>query len=459
LADVFIAHSPLDHERVKSIVDRLTSLGYSVWLDKHAHGRQAPIDEVTQELEQARCVLVLWSHTARTSLTLFAQAALAHDSGKLLQVRLDTAPAPSPFDTRPVADMSSERAGGWGLLEDALTRMVRDNIQPEPLRTMPRFGPLATASPSGAPKLTSFALAATLLAYTGAVSAASLGVMAPGQLQVALTGMLGVGALSARCARTASSLCPAPETDFMARSLLQDFISGTRQMLSVQLFLSIVVIALAGWTLSITNQVIRERDALLDRVVQLEQIMAARGEIPPEPPAAVIAPAGQPGPYPGTISEAREIAGAATTTPTSDQDGIGDMLSAMFSPAPPISTVVLHVRSEADRADAEGLAQALHDAQHVRAAVRVMPQSDASAPTYVYFDGRQNRAAAELVNRFHDLSRERQIAVWAAQIQGVALPARGEYTADRLDIVLPALPAAPSAPSLAASAPTRQVPR
>jgi hypothetical protein len=242
----------------------------------------------------------------------------------------------------------------------------------------------------------------------------------------------------------------------MARSLLQDFVNGARQMLSVQLFLSIVVIALAGWTLSITNQAIRERDALRDRVVQLEQIMASRGEIPPEPPAAVITPVGQPGPYPGTIREAREVAGLATTAPTSDQDGISDMLSALFSPAPPISTIVLHVRNEADRASAEDIARALHDTAQVRTAVRVAPQADASTPAYVYFDGRQNRAAADLVNRFHDISRDRQIAVWSAQIQGVALPARGEYAADRLDIVLPALPAPAS---VTAVAPTQSAPR
>jgi hypothetical protein len=78
---------------------------------------------------------------------------------------------------------------------------VRDNTQPEPLRPMPRIGPLATASPLGAPKLVSFALGATLLAYAGAVSAASLGVMSTEQLQVALTGILGVGGVvGALCA-------------------------------------------------------------------------------------------------------------------------------------------------------------------------------------------------------------------------------------------------------------------
>lgn len=188
-----IACSRLDHERVKTIAERLISLGYSVWWDKYVGGRQAPVDEYVHAFEQARCVLALWSHNARDALPVFAQASAAHDAGKLVQARLDTAPVTAPFDALPAADLASERAGGWGVLEDVLAKLVRNNTAPEPLRPVGHAGLLASPAPAGAPKLVTFAIAASACAFAGAVSAASLGVMTTEQLQVALTGILGVG--------------------------------------------------------------------------------------------------------------------------------------------------------------------------------------------------------------------------------------------------------------------------
>jgi hypothetical protein len=44
------------------------------------------------------------------------------------------------------------------------------------------------------------------------------------------------------------------------------------------------------------------------------------------------------------------------------------------------------------------------------------------------------------VTQFHDVARRNQLTPWSSQLRGVALPAEGEYTADRLDLVLPPLP-------------------
>jgi hypothetical protein len=68
-----------------------------------------------------------------------------------------------------------------------------------------------------------------------------------------------------------------------------------------------------------------------------------------------------------------------------------------------------------------------------------MPAGDTRQSGYSYFDGRQNRAAAALMQRFHDIARENEVAAWSAQLRGNALPAQGEYTADRMDVVLPPL--------------------
>lgn len=196
MADVFISYSRLDHDRVKLIADRLGSLGYSVWWDRHLRAGQVFASEIERQLDSARAVLTAWSHNARNSTWVYAESSRGLDHDKFLQLRLDQTPLPLPFDALQAADMSGER-GEWGQLEDALARLVRQGGASAPLRRVSPPGLLATPAAAGSPKLLSVATGATLAAYAGAVSAAYNGVMSPDQLQIALTGMIGVAGASA----------------------------------------------------------------------------------------------------------------------------------------------------------------------------------------------------------------------------------------------------------------------
>jgi hypothetical protein len=222
----------------------------------------------------------------------------------------------------------------------------------------------------------------------------------------------------------------------MAPSLLRSLLSGTRQMLATQLFVGVVAVALAGWTLTVTNEVIRERDRLRERVVQLEEELAARGIVVPSGPA-VVSSAGSRG-YPNEIGPGLRQAGSNTDAQESSFNP-RDILGDLFAPAPPLRTLVLHARNEADGEAAQRLGGDL-GAENVRVIVNVMRPRDPQQAGYVYYDGRQSRAAAALVARFNDAARRAEIPQWSAQPRALALPAEGEFTADRLDIVLPALP-------------------
>jgi len=263
----------------------------------------------------------------------------------------------------------------------------------------------------------------------------------------------------------------------MANSLLHSFVSGTRAMLSAQLIVSVGAVALAGWTLGVTNELIRERDRLQERVIQLEETIAARGDIPPAP-TAVVEPVTTPGAdvvYPGSLEGAVAPAIDAETAPVDavtaapapatdlrqaqrpaevapPQRDLSSIVTGLFGPAPPLRTIVLHARSNQDARIASRIARALQEGGEVRVLIDVMPAGDQRQSGYAYFDGRQSRAAADVVARFHEAARSMQVAQWSAQLRGTALPAQGEYTADRLDIVLPPLPA-PAAPADAARAP------
>lgn len=245
----------------------------------------------------------------------------------------------------------------------------------------------------------------------------------------------------------------------MANSPLHAFISGTRAMLAAQLVVCVGAVALSGWTLGVTNQLIRERDRLQERVIQLEETIASRGDIPPAP-TAVVEPVttGADVVYPGSIESAvaptaegpAAADGAAPPAPAqtpaeaAPQRDLGSIVTGLFGPAPPLRTVVLHVRSSEDAGAASQIARALQGDGGLRVLIDVMPAGDPRQSGYAYFDGRQSRAAADVVARFHESARAMQIAQWSAQLRGTALPAQGEYSADRLDIVLPPLPPPPA---------------
>jgi hypothetical protein len=230
----------------------------------------------------------------------------------------------------------------------------------------------------------------------------------------------------------------------MAQSLLKRLVSGTRQMLAVQVFVSVLAVALAGWTLAITNEVIRERDHLRERVVLLEGELATRGIVVPSGPAVVSSP-GSRG-YPNEVGPALRQAAAAEDASTESGFDARDILGDIFAPAPPLRVLVLHARNDADGDAAQRLGADLGDAD-VRVIVNVMAPREPQQSGYVYYDGRQSRAAAALVARFNDAARRTEIPQWSAQPRALALPAEGEFTPDRVDIVLPMLPPAPPSPA------------
>ena len=136
MADVFISCCRTDLVWARQTAERLESLGFSVALEREPAEAEHHIDE-------ARAVISVWSNEARNSVQLCAEASQALDLGKLLQVRIDGAQPSPPFETRPAADMTGERAE-WGQLEADVAKLVRG--EPAEAVKPPGVGPLATAS-------------------------------------------------------------------------------------------------------------------------------------------------------------------------------------------------------------------------------------------------------------------------------------------------------------------------
>lgn len=192
MADIFVSYSRLDQERAKPIVERLNSLGYSVWSYATARRGAAFENEVQRELDAARAVLVVWSNGARNASWVIAEAAAARDAGKLVQMRIDGAEIPAPFARDTIADMSGTKSE-WGPLEDALAQIVKAGVRAE--AGGQSVGWFATPPATGMPKLTLFAVGAAIFAFAGALAALDIGVLTPDQAQPLFMALLAVGAI------------------------------------------------------------------------------------------------------------------------------------------------------------------------------------------------------------------------------------------------------------------------
>lgn len=112
MSDVFISYAREDRERAHALAQALESRGLTVWWDRVIPaGRQ--FDEVIeQELDAARCAVVLWSADSAASKWVKAEAGEALQQDKLVPALLDTAVRlPLEFRRVQAVDLSSWRPG------------------------------------------------------------------------------------------------------------------------------------------------------------------------------------------------------------------------------------------------------------------------------------------------------------------------------------------------------------
>ena len=94
MADVFISYARADKARVAPLVAAIEAKGWSVWWDPEiAPGREFD-DEIDQELQAAKAVLVVWTPTSVASRWVRGEARDAAERGILVPVRFGQARLP-----------------------------------------------------------------------------------------------------------------------------------------------------------------------------------------------------------------------------------------------------------------------------------------------------------------------------------------------------------------------------
>jgi DNA-binding response OmpR family regulator len=96
-ADLFVSYSQKDLATVKTLTAFLQRAGWSVWFDQNIRAGTSFDRVIEQALQEARAVIVAWSHNSVNSDWVRAEAAYAQESAKLFPVRLDDTPLPLRF--------------------------------------------------------------------------------------------------------------------------------------------------------------------------------------------------------------------------------------------------------------------------------------------------------------------------------------------------------------------------
>jgi len=124
MADVFLSYARGNASDARRIATLLRSHGFSLWFDESLPAHRAFCDVIEEELEAASAVLVLWSNEAVASQWVRSEANRGREKQRLVQVRLDQARLPMPFDQIQCADL-----GNWsGELDAAAWRAVVGSI-------------------------------------------------------------------------------------------------------------------------------------------------------------------------------------------------------------------------------------------------------------------------------------------------------------------------------------------
>ena len=82
--DVFVSYSAADRERVRAFVAALEAANLKVWWDSRIAPGAGFDAEIQAALDNARCVLVVWSHSSVDSEWVITEASEGMERGVLV---------------------------------------------------------------------------------------------------------------------------------------------------------------------------------------------------------------------------------------------------------------------------------------------------------------------------------------------------------------------------------------
>jgi adenylate cyclase len=108
MSEIFVSYARSTATQAQQVAQALRDLGYGVWRDDELPAHRAYGDVIEERLKSAKAVVVVWSAEAVKSQWVRSEADRARADGKLVQLTIDGASLPMPFDQIQCADLS-----GW----------------------------------------------------------------------------------------------------------------------------------------------------------------------------------------------------------------------------------------------------------------------------------------------------------------------------------------------------------
>ncbi len=97
MSDIFISYASSDRERIRPLVNGLESQGRSVWWDREIPPGKTFDQVIEEELNAARCVIVVWSRDSALSEWVKTEASEGAKRGILVPVLIDDVKIPLEF--------------------------------------------------------------------------------------------------------------------------------------------------------------------------------------------------------------------------------------------------------------------------------------------------------------------------------------------------------------------------
>jgi TIR domain len=207
--DIFISYDSADRAIAQKFADALESRGWSVWWDREIPLGKAFDQVIEEELNAARCVIVLWSNQSVRSRWVKTEAAAAADRDCLLPVLIEDIAIPFEFKRIQTAMLINWRGDDSDPEFNRLIKAI-EQLAREPARSLPSQGESQTNKPGRRRIPTArwiIAAAVALLVIASALAVRNLVRQADPPQQISSES----GSASAPATQPAGSPEPAPE--------------------------------------------------------------------------------------------------------------------------------------------------------------------------------------------------------------------------------------------------------
>ena len=128
MGDVFISYARETATAAKAIADAVRRHGYDVWVDDQIPAHREYADVISERIDAASAVLVIWSEPAVRSQWVRSEANRGRENGTLVQLRIDDARLPMPFDQIQCVALANwsgdESDSGWRKILESIDALV-----------------------------------------------------------------------------------------------------------------------------------------------------------------------------------------------------------------------------------------------------------------------------------------------------------------------------------------------